>query len=100
LLERARVALLSLRSGQAQLKAAELSALARRFRSLSSVQWEEGQSLDAVATQAALSVTPGISAEARAPGPGDSAQAVTPVVEVQAAEEAEPVGETSRIRES
>jgi hypothetical protein len=58
LLERARVALLSLRSGQAQLKAAELSALARRFRSLSSVQWEEGQSLDAVATQAALSVTP------------------------------------------
>ncbi|NPC79427.1 hypothetical protein HPC49_14425, partial [Pyxidicoccus fallax] len=60
LLERARVALLSLRSGQAQLKAAELSALARRFRALSSVQWEEGQSLDSVATQAALSVTPGV----------------------------------------
>jgi hypothetical protein len=66
LLERARVALLSLRSGQAQLKAAELSALARRFRALSSVQWEEGQSLDAVATQAALSVTP-----ATAPSPVD-----------------------------
>lgn len=66
LLERARVALLSLRSGQAQLKAAELSALARRFRALSSVQWEEGQSLDAVATQAALSVTPAV-----APSPVD-----------------------------
>ncbi|MCP3097702.1 hypothetical protein LZ198_02295 [Myxococcus sp. K15C18031901] len=60
LLERARVALLSLRSGQAQLKAAELSALARRFRALSSVQWEEGQTLDTVATQASLAQVPPI----------------------------------------
>ncbi|MCP3141326.1 hypothetical protein [Pyxidicoccus xibeiensis] len=96
LLERARVALLSLRSGQAQLKAAELSALARRFRSLSSVQWEEGQSLDAVATQAALSVTPGVAA----PAPSDSAHTVQAIQEVPAGEGAAPVGESSRIRES
>jgi len=76
LLERARVALLSLRSGQAQLKAAELSALARRFRALSSVQWEEGQSLDAVATQAALSVPATVSA---VPAPVEAASPVDPL---------------------
>ncbi len=54
-LDRARVALLSLRSGHAQLKAAELSALARRFRTLSTSQLEEGQVMDAVAAQATLS---------------------------------------------
>jgi hypothetical protein len=53
-LDRARVALLSLRSGHAQLKAAELSALARRFRTLSTSQLEEGQVMDAVAAQATL----------------------------------------------
>ncbi|WP_236068319.1 coiled-coil domain-containing protein [Citreicoccus inhibens] len=58
LLERARVALLSLRSGHAQLKAAELAALARRFRSLSSAQWEEGHALDTVAAQATLAQVP------------------------------------------
>lgn len=57
-LDRARVALLSMRSGHAQLKAAELSALARRFRALSTTQMEEGQVMDAVATQAVLSQTP------------------------------------------
>jgi hypothetical protein len=56
-LDRARVALLSLRSGQAQLKAAELSALTRRFRALSSSQLEEGQVMDAVAAQATLAQT-------------------------------------------
>ncbi|MCE9666720.1 hypothetical protein LY474_02740 [Myxococcus stipitatus] len=71
LLERARVALLSLRSGQAQLKAAELSALARRFRALSSVQWEEGQGLDTVATQASLAHIPPVQpAEEGPPVPG------------------------------
>ncbi len=60
LLERARVALLSLRSGQAQLKAAELSALARRFRALSSASWEEGQAMDAVAAQATMATSPAI----------------------------------------
>ncbi|RYZ39660.1 MAG: hypothetical protein EOO71_19250 [Myxococcaceae bacterium] len=54
LLERARVALLSLRSGQAQLKAAELASLARRFRALSTAQGEEGQAMDAVAAQVTL----------------------------------------------
>lgn len=68
-LDRARVALLSLRSGHAQLKAAELSALARRFRALSTSQMEEGQVMDAVATQAVLAQTP----EAAPPAP-DSAR--------------------------
>ncbi|WP_164015136.1 hypothetical protein [Pyxidicoccus trucidator] len=94
LLERARVALLSLRSGQAQLKAAELSALARRFRALSSVQWEEGQSLDAVATQAALSVTPPVQVTPTV------AEAVAPV-EPLAPIEGTPSSEApSRVRES
>jgi len=56
-LDRARVALLSLRSGHAQLKAAELSALTRRFRALSASQLEEGQAMDAVAAQATLAQT-------------------------------------------
>jgi hypothetical protein len=56
-LDRARVALLSLRSGHAQMKAAELSALTRRFRALSSVQIEEGQVMDAVAAQVTLAQT-------------------------------------------
>src|SRR5690606_11539324 len=56
-LDRARVALLSLRSGQAQMKAAELTALTRRFRALASSQLEEGQAMDAVAAQATLAQT-------------------------------------------
>jgi hypothetical protein len=56
-LDRARVALLSLRSGHAQMKAAELSALNRRFRALSTSQLEEGQMMDAVAAQATLAQT-------------------------------------------
>jgi len=86
LLERARVALLSLRSGQAQLKAVELASLARRFRALSSVQWEEGQSLDAVATQATLAQVPE-PARAEPPAP------IQPVEEAPS-----PQGEISRIR--
>jgi hypothetical protein len=54
LLERARVALIGLRSGQAQVRAAELSAIARRFAALSRLQSEEGRLADAVATGAAL----------------------------------------------
>lgn len=53
-LDRARVALLSLRSGHAQMKAAELASLTRRFRALSATQLEEGQSMEAVAAQATL----------------------------------------------
>jgi hypothetical protein len=56
-LDRARVALLSLRSGHAQMKAAELTALTRRFRALSTSQLEEGQAMDAVAAQATLAQT-------------------------------------------
>jgi hypothetical protein len=57
-LDRARVALLSLRSGHAQMKAAELSALTRRFRALSTAQLEEGQVMDAVAAQAMAPISP------------------------------------------
>jgi hypothetical protein len=60
-LDRARVALLSLRSGHAQMKSAELSAMTRRFRALSSAQLEEGQAMDAVAAQATLEHMPPIS---------------------------------------
>ncbi len=97
LLERARVALLSLRSGQAQLKAAELSALARRFRSLSSVQWEEGQALDAVATQAALSVTPSVPGAPVAPVSAEIVPALEPLAPVEGAATAEA---PARVRES
>src|SRR5918996_4485950 len=64
LLERARVALIGLRSGQAQMLAAELSAIARRFASLSRLQSEEGRLADAVATGAAIA-----DYEATAPAP-------------------------------
>ena len=66
-LDRARVALLSLRSGHAQLKAAELSALARRFRALSTSQWEEGQAMDTVAAQATLAQLEPVSPVAEGP---------------------------------
>jgi hypothetical protein len=54
LLERARVALIGLRSGQAQVRAAELAAIARRFASLSRVQSDEARIADEVATGAAI----------------------------------------------
>jgi hypothetical protein len=87
-LDRARVALLSLRSGHAQLKAAELSALARRFRALSTSQLEEGQVMDAVAAQATLAQTEPapVAAPAAAEPPlpispvADSAEALAPPV--------------------
>ena len=66
-LDRARVALLSLRSGHAQLKAAELSALARRFRTLSTSQLEEGQMMDTVAAQATLAQLEPVSPVAESP---------------------------------
>lgn len=66
-LDRARVALLSLRSGHAQLKAAELSALARRFRALSTSQLEEGQAMDTVAAQATLAQLEPVSPVAESP---------------------------------
>ncbi|MDQ3266975.1 MAG: hypothetical protein M3Y59_25535 [Myxococcota bacterium] len=58
LLERARVALIGMRSGQMQLKAAELSALARKFNSLSSLQVAEARLAGAVATSAELEAQP------------------------------------------
>ncbi len=85
-LDRARVALLSLRSGHAQMKAAELTALTRRFRALSSSQLEEGQAMDAVAAQATLAQT-----EAPPPAPAPtpvSTEAMPPIAPV--AESTEP----------
>ncbi len=54
LLDRARIALLGMRSGHAQLKAAELSALARKLGALASAQGVEARMADAVATSAEL----------------------------------------------
>ncbi|XXF75953.1 hypothetical protein P2318_23230 [Myxococcaceae bacterium GXIMD 01537] len=79
-LDRARVSLLSLRSGHAQLKAAELSALARRFRALSTSQFEEGQVMEAVATQAVL----------EQPAPAAPEQALAVMEPVQAVAEQVP----------
>lgn len=55
LLERARVSLISVRSGHTQLKAAELSAMARKFAALSTLQSDEARLADAVAANAVLS---------------------------------------------
>ncbi len=55
LLERARVALLGMRSGHAQLRAAELSALARRLSVLARAQRDEAMLADEVATGAEAS---------------------------------------------
>jgi hypothetical protein len=85
-LDRARVALLSLRSGHAQMKAAELTALTRRFRALSTSQLEEGQAMDAVAAQATLAQTE-IPPTAPAPTPV-STEAMPPIAPV--AESTEP----------
>ncbi len=54
LLERARVALIGMRSGHVQVKAAELSALARKVSALSTAQGDEAKLADAVATGAEL----------------------------------------------
>ena len=86
-LERARVALLSLRSGQAQLKAAELSALARRFRALSSVQREEAQSMEDVSSMIQGTSMHSSSLEVRQ-------------VEEEASPVSDPAGEQPRVRES
>ncbi len=93
LLERARVALLGMRSGQMSLKAAELSALARRFNSLSSLTTAEARMADAVATSAELAqhelatevaavsaaaataVDPGAAGEPLPPSPGPKVSA-------------------------
>ncbi len=81
-LDRARVALLSLRSGHAQMKAAELTALTRRFRTLASSQLEEGQAMDAVAAQATLAQTE-VPSTAPAPTPVsiEVMPAIAPVAE-------------------
>lgn len=54
LLERARVSLIGIRSGQTQLRAAELSAMARKFTALSRLQSEEAKLADQVALGAEL----------------------------------------------
>lgn len=85
LLERARVALLGMRSGQMSIKAAELSALARRFNSLSSLTTAEARMADAVATSAELAahelhaesaaVDAGVAAAPASPTPGPKVNA-------------------------
>ncbi|HVE87353.1 MAG TPA: hypothetical protein VND93_31065 [Myxococcales bacterium] len=75
LLERARVALLGMRSGQMSLKAAELSALARRFNSRSSLTTAEARMADAVATSAELAQHELADADAARAGPAVDAAA-------------------------
>lgn len=69
LLERARVSLISVRSGHTQLKAAELSAMARKFAALSTLQSDEGKLADAVAANAVLSHEEAAKAVTIAPPP-------------------------------
>lgn len=59
ILERARVALIGLRSGHAQLRSAELTAIAQKLASLSRLQHDEAQLADAVATGSELPVDEG-----------------------------------------
>jgi hypothetical protein len=54
LLERARVALIGMRSGHAQIKAAELSALSRKFNALAGAQADEAKLAHEVATGSEL----------------------------------------------
>ena len=54
LLERARVALIGMRSGHAQIKAAEMSALARKFNALATAQGDEAKLAHEVATGSEL----------------------------------------------
>jgi hypothetical protein len=54
LLERARVALIGMRSGHAQIKAAEMSALARKFNALAGAQADEAKLAHEVATGSEL----------------------------------------------
>jgi hypothetical protein len=96
LLERARVALIGMRSGHAQLKAAELSALARKFSALSTAQADEAKLADAVATGAELAQQEAeIAAAVRIAEKVVSAAPVAPApiaqVEAPKAAEAEPV---------
>jgi len=49
LLQRARIALIGLRTGHAQIKAAELAGLSRKLTALSALQSDEGRTADEVA---------------------------------------------------
>jgi len=85
LLERARVVLIGVRGGQMGLKAAELSALARRFSTLSSLQSVEARMAGALATSAELSqhelstASAKVDAELSADAPEASTSAPTPI---------------------
>ncbi|MGQ0504581.1 MAG: hypothetical protein ACT4TC_04620 [Myxococcaceae bacterium] len=63
LLDRARVALLGMRSGQAQLKSVELSALARKLGALAQSQRAEGELVQELATGAEIAQQEAASAD-------------------------------------
>jgi hypothetical protein len=87
LLERARVVLIGMRGGQMQLKAAELSALARKFNTLSSLQSVEARMAGALATNAELAQHELNTASARTDAElskGTPASALTPISPVAA----------------
>ncbi len=74
LLERARVSLIGMRSGHAQVKAAELTALARKFGALANAQADEAKLAHEVATGVEIAAQ-----EAEAAALGLNAQQLTPV---------------------
>lgn len=84
LLERARVSLISLRSGHTQLKAAELTALARRFGAMAASQSDEAKLADTVAANAELAA---VEAQAAIDAAKKTLPAVDPIAPVTAAEE-------------
>ncbi|MHB8872141.1 MAG: hypothetical protein ACYC8T_00495 [Myxococcaceae bacterium] len=90
LLERARVALIGMRSGHAQLKAAELSALARKFNALSTAQADEAKLADAVATGAELAAQEAELAASVRLAQSIAAPAQAPVAPVEAPKPGEP----------
>ncbi len=89
LLERARVSLIGMRSGHAQIKAAEMSALARKFNALAGAQADEAKLAHEVATgtelaaqeaelQQAVKVAEGIVGAPVSPLAANDAQPVAP----------------------
>jgi hypothetical protein len=87
LLERARVALIGMRSGHANVKAAELTALSRKFNALASAQADEARLAHEVATGAELSAQ---EAELHAAVKVAESVAQAPISPVSAPDEAAP----------
>jgi len=92
LLERARVALIGMRSGHTQIKAAEMSALSRKFNALATAQADEAKLAHEVATGAELSAQEAeLHAAVKVAESVAAAPLLQPVSPVSAPEEAAPI---------